>query len=129
MVPIPTKMVFLFGIFISEYTIHTKCYSEDGKKVKILIPYWNIFTKNSEKMEPNIAKFLIRHGNNFFIIVPEWRSRKPLIEKKLDDKLASMQYTTEITGYVKQKTLENLGLMRDSNLNTESRYLQIKKKL
>jgi len=80
-------------------------------------------------MEPNIAKFLIRHGNNFFIIVPEWRLRKPLIEKKPDDKLASIQYTTEITDYVKQKTLENLGLMRDSNLITESRYLQIKKKL
>jgi len=55
--------------------------------------------------------------------------KKPLIEKKPDDKLASIQYTTEITDYVKQKTLENLGLIRDSNLITESRYLQIKKKL
>ena len=55
--------------------------------------------------------------------------KKPLTEKKPDDKLASMQYATEITDYVKQKTLENLGLMRESNLITESRYLQIKKKL
>jgi hypothetical protein len=55
--------------------------------------------------------------------------KKPLTEKKPDDKLASMQYATEITDYVKQKTLENLGLIRDSNLITESRYLQIKKKL
>ena len=49
-------------------------------------------------------------------------------EKKLEKKLDT-NYEIELMDYVKQKTLEKLGLMRDSNLTTESRYLQIKKKL
>jgi len=54
--------------------------------------------------------------------------KKTQIEKKLEKKLDT-NYEIELMGYVKQKTLEKLGLMRDSNLTTESRYLQIKKKL
>jgi len=53
-------------------------------------------------------------------------SAELISEKKEEEKFNAEYYEIEIIAYVKQKTLEKLGSMRDSDLITESKYSEMK---
>jgi len=56
-------------------------------------------------------------------------SAELISEKKEEEKFDVENYENEITEYVNEKTLEKLGLMRDSGLITESKYSEMKEKI
>ncbi len=74
MAPIPTRIVFLLVVFISNYTIGKNAYTEGGILRMSSVPFRIIFSKIWVKLEPKMAKNFVQRGSRNYVKIPGWQA-------------------------------------------------------